>query len=319
MATSAPAFTPEQVAMLLAQAVNVESGNPDAHLKTNDFDGHTNRRYFVTLRGSLRDLQRGDAEATWHADTGCEHIYQRIAGVHEETKETVFDGDVTKGVIMDMKLETLSSNFPVDIGAIITGVHGKTFTRNGKNYAFIAEAGKVYEPTYSIFDPVSPVTRAALDQYNDTAMADLDRNITPLLTDGHKLVNNQCPIATMLRMNAHPQALNITHFDHQEGQPGWLRIKAPLVDRCVATYKAQCNIPWIDFSKFRVDFERVGAETWDEPIGVIDNIRRRAKEEGTHVSDARLENIYTLKALLTVDSVLYGPAKTHVIASLSSQ
>ena len=291
---------------LLARAVTVDAEVQEGqHLRTVDFDKPTSRMYMMTLKGSLRDLQRGTASCTWSAARGCEHIYQRIAGVDSVTKQPIFEGDPTKGVITDMKLRTLSSNFPVDIGGVISGVHGKVFLDNGKNYAFIAEAGKTYEPTYSIFDPVAPISRAALKEYNEAGMADLD-NASASLNNGWTLVDNLCPIAEMVRINA--VELKVKKFDYPPDVDGWLRLPTHVVDACVTAYKASKKVEFVDFNKFNCVFERIDAATWDEPIGVIDNMMRKAKGDGGAVDETRLDKVCTLKALVDMDLVLYGPS-----------
>jgi len=97
---AAPSISPDQLAAMIAAAVPAPAKNPDAHLEVNDFDTFTKRNYFVTLQGSLRDLQRGTVSSTWHAEPNCEHIYQRIAGLNPSTRTPIFEGDLSKGIIM---------------------------------------------------------------------------------------------------------------------------------------------------------------------------------------------------------------------------
>jgi hypothetical protein len=127
----------------------------NVHLTTEDFDQHTDRTLYVKLEGSLSEFARGAVKPTWHADEGCEHIYQRIAGM--DGLQPIFEGDTSKGLILSMNLESLDSTFPVDIGAIITGVNGKEFVASGRNYAFIATARRAEEPRKCIFQPQSKV------------------------------------------------------------------------------------------------------------------------------------------------------------------
>ncbi len=306
-------LTQEQLLQLVASAFTVDAELQEGqHLRVEDFDKPTGREYWVSIKGSLRDLQGGRATCTWSARRNCEHIYQRIAGVDPESKQPEFEGDTTKGVIMDMKVRTISSTFPVDIGAVITGVHGKSFMDNGKNYAFIAEANRSYDQEFSIFDPVAPITRSDLKNYNEAGVAELDTQIAGPLSDGTTLVHNFSPIAKMLRINA--TVLNVPGFALAEGVEGWLQVPTQIVDACVSTYKANKTVEFVDFNKFNVAFERVDAATWDEPIGVIDNLIRKAKTEGGAVDDSRLDKICYLKAKVYMDFVLYGPSPPNANA-----
>ena len=89
-----------QLSQMLANAVQATAVyNPDTHLTTRDFDTHTDRTWIVTLRGSLKDLQRGTASASWAPQEGKEFIFQRIAGIQDG--KPVYEGDLTKGIITD--------------------------------------------------------------------------------------------------------------------------------------------------------------------------------------------------------------------------
>ncbi len=111
-------LSPEHIAAILAQAgPAITAQNPNAHLTTNDFDDHTARTLYVKLKGSLDQFQRGTVETTWRVDEGQEHVYMRIASLHPETRQPIYEGDLAKGIIMDMRLKNIRSTFPVAIGA----------------------------------------------------------------------------------------------------------------------------------------------------------------------------------------------------------
>jgi len=202
-----------------------------------------------------------------------------------------------------MRLNTVSSTFPVHIGAIASGIHGRTFLKNGKNYAFVAEAGKFSEPKQCIFEPASKITRAVLQQYNDTNVQNLEHALCRNPA-GFTLVDNLCPLAEMLRLNS--RALGMT-FEISPQEPGWLKVDTTIVDACLDRYEQEQKVAWQDMSKFQIQFERVDG-AWDQPEGVIDNIMRRKKGEPDHAVDSRLYNVYKLTAQIEMDLVLYGGA-----------
>ncbi len=142
-------LSPEHIAAILAQAgPAITAQNPNAHLTTNDFDDHTARTLYVKLKGSLDQFQRGTVETTWRVDEGQEHVYMRIASLHPETRQPIYEGDLAKGIIMDMRLKNIRSTFPVAIGANSPGVVGTRITRSGKTFMFIA---KVLPSSFSHF------------------------------------------------------------------------------------------------------------------------------------------------------------------------
>jgi hypothetical protein len=207
---------------------------------------------------------------------------------------------------MGMRLNTVSSTFPVHIGAVASGIHGRTFLKNGKNYAFVAEAGKFSEPKQCIFEPASKITRAVLQQYNDTNVQNLEHALCRNPA-GFTLVDNLCPLAEMLRLNS--RALGMT-FEISPQEPGWLKVDTTIVDACLDRYEQEQKVAWQDMSKFQIQFERVDG-AWDQPEGVIDNIMRRKKGEPDHAVDSRLYNVYKLTAQIEMDLVLYGGAASQ--------
>lgn len=303
---AANAAAATQLAAILAAAhETVAQYDPNVHLKTQDFDQHTERTLYVKLEGSLSDFERGTIKPTWYADEGCEHIYQRIAGRTPEG-QVLFEGDTSKGLILGLELETLSSTFPVDIGAVIHEVNGKEFTASGRQYAFIARSHCDWEPKKCIFEPASKVTRAMLEKYNDTSASMMETHCFRS-GNGLTLVDNLSPLTAMLRLNA--ETLKMT-FGIPEGQEGFLKVATPIVDACLRRYEEDQKVSFIDMKKFKIDFERVDSPNqWDRAEGVIDNLRSQAKGSNGHAASQRLTNKYALVAKVNAKLVLYGDAK----------
>ncbi len=118
------------------------------------------------------------------------------------------------------------------------------------------------------------------------------------------LVNNQNPLAEMVRINA--EALGIppgSLFDSKA--EGWMPVDSSIVDRCLARYEEEVRIGFQDMRNFEIRFSRVDS-FWNDPVGVCDNIARRAKNGPDHVDNTRLQNIYELEAEIDMRHVLYG-------------
>ena len=285
-----------------AQAAVTEGTFTDGiRLTTQDFDKHTRRSYYMTLEGSLNQLNAGTVMPEWSAEEGAEHIYQRIAGVVDG--KPVFQGDTTTGLMLGMELDMVKSTFPVDIGVNIAGVHGRECTKDGKMYAFVATANFAHEPKKCIFEPVSPITREMLEKYNDTSVGQMRSHVFRCDDGISSLVDNQSPLARMMRLNQ--DVLHMT-IGPDPSWVGHLKVATPIVDACIERYEADTKLALQDMKNFKAIFERVGAETWNQPEGVIDNLRANQKGQGGHVADQRLSNVYKLVARVTVDSNLIG-------------
>lgn len=276
-------------------------------LTTADFDRHTKRTFFVTLEASLNDLQRGTKAAEWHAEEGKEHIFQRISGM--VNGKPLYDGDVTKGVMLGMNLWNVSSTFPVDIGVNLTGVLGGFYEKGGKSYAFIAEAGKtVNYGGKCIHQPASPITREMLAKYDDTSVEKLKDTYARVGSGMTTMVDNNSPLGEMLRINA--GAFNMT-IAPPRGAQCHLVVPNDVVDACIARYEMDQKVDFMNMKNFKGTFERVGAATWDDPAGLIDNIRSTQRGADGHVGNKRLENVYKITAMVEVALNLMGGAKTQ--------
>jgi len=104
MTSPNPEFTAEHLARLLQHAVAITAKNPDGHLTTDDFTGHQKMRLFFSRTASLYDFDRNPDLTKIRVDPGAEHVFQRITGLHPETREPIREGDLSKGIIMSMRL-----------------------------------------------------------------------------------------------------------------------------------------------------------------------------------------------------------------------
>jgi hypothetical protein len=127
-------FTIDHLNALLKQMAAITARNPEGHLTTDDFTGHQKVKLYFSRTCSLYDFERTPSLKKFRVDQGSEFVFQRITGLHPETREPVREGDLTKGVIMNMRLVRVDSTFPVDIGVNATDVHG--IVADGKGTLF---------------------------------------------------------------------------------------------------------------------------------------------------------------------------------------
>ncbi len=159
------------------------------------------------------------------------------------------------------------------------------------------------EPNKCIFEPASPITREMLEKYDDTSVGKMRSHVFRCEDGVSCLVDNKSPLARMMRLNQ--KALNMT-IGPDENWEGHLKVATPIVDACISRYEADTKLAFEDMKNFKACFERVCAETWNQPEGVVDNLRANQKGQGGHLADQRLANVYKLVAKVTVESNLYG-------------
>jgi hypothetical protein len=112
-------------AQLLQHAVALTAKNPDGHLTTDDFTGHQTVDVYWKRTFSLRDLERNPDLGVIRVGPTSTSIFQRITGLHPETREPIREGDLSKGIIMKMRNKRVDSTFPADFGVNVNGVHGR--------------------------------------------------------------------------------------------------------------------------------------------------------------------------------------------------
>lgn len=299
--------------------------DPEAELTTEDFDAHTDRNYWVTLEGSLNDFQYGRVKPVWRADKGKEYIYQRISGYVGGARK--YSGNLETSIPLEMTLKLVNSDYPVDIGAIIEGFEGKDTSKDGKHYAFIAPKHCRREPNESIFHPKDPLKRKMLERYEDNSVDAMQRDVYRSQT--HSFVHNLSPLTDMMRLNQKQLKMNISL---PPMAMGWLCVPNNIVDACIERYAMDTDFKFTNMNNFHVAFERIGRK-WGDPVGVVDNISRRRQESNrkniddaidgpafderlknvSHVSHERMENSYSLSAMINIKNVCYGETETEKI------
>lgn len=250
-------FSAEQFAALLKHAVAITARNPDGHLTTEDFTAHQRIKLFFNRTCSLNEMQRTPDLQRWRVDPGAEHIFQRIAGLHPETREPKREGDLSKGMILNMRLVRVDSNFPVDLGVNITDVHGIVGDGKGNTYAFIAPKNKSREPANEvIYVPKNVITRDLLARFNDINPKKLREGT--IMTEESPMagVDNKCIIAEMIRFNHVSLGIDINEVP-RKGEDGWFVLDKRVVQACMAAYEEEQKVGFHDMRNFELTFTRV--------------------------------------------------------------
>lgn len=95
------------------------------------------RNLVVSIRASLNDLCLSKSKGTWAPTT------EALKSIFQQKKFTSLDGsadaqgDLKSVVLHDLKVQHASSNFPVSLGAKITGVDDTTFSSTGDSFSMI--------------------------------------------------------------------------------------------------------------------------------------------------------------------------------------
>jgi len=100
-------------------------------------DNPLKRNLVVSIRASLNDLCLSKSKGTWQPSSDA------LKSIFQQKKFTSLDGaadaqgDLKSVVLHDLKVQHVSSSFPVSIGARITGVDETTFSSSGDSFSMI--------------------------------------------------------------------------------------------------------------------------------------------------------------------------------------
>ena len=95
------------------------------------------RRVHVSLRATLDDLSQKRGASTWApSPSAAKRIFQQTKFTDLSGKAERH-GDMKSVVLHSVQLEEAGSNFPISVGAKISGVDSNTFTLNGECFSHV--------------------------------------------------------------------------------------------------------------------------------------------------------------------------------------
>lgn len=95
------------------------------------------RRVHVSLRATMDDLSQKRGASTWApSPSACKRIFQQTKFTDLSGK-VERHGDMKSMVLHSVDLEEAASNFPISVGAKISGVDTNTFTLNGESFSHV--------------------------------------------------------------------------------------------------------------------------------------------------------------------------------------
>lgn len=160
-------------------------------------------------------------------------------------------------------------------------------------------------PKVCLFEPKDPITRSALQKYNDISPAAVTSGMFVGLDGKTVFVPNQGPIGKMLHINKDELKLDFKGLS--EDADGMIAVDMPIAKQCIDRYRELQTVAFKDLNDFHLRFERVAAAgDWLNPEGFTDNIRA---DGNGHNASRRQAMVYELNAEIEVGLVLYGDLK----------
>jgi hypothetical protein len=300
--SQAPTAADWSEAAAVSQPQSIED---TTHLTVENFDDHDTRKFWAKIQGSAKDIAKGIISTTWRAPPGKEHIYQRIVGYDGD--KPIYEGDLTKGIMLDAMIGFVKNTYHFDIGVTIDGVQGEEVADDGKFYACIIPARtmqpvKLDQPCFTPHAK-NKITARVLEEHRDTNVKHLEASIfRQNNNDVYCLVDNLSVVADMLRLNKKKLGL---HIDLRSDIPGYLKAPSDLVDACLKKYSDSQRVNFLDMPKFGIHFHRVGGLAWDDPAGIIDNVDPR-NPRANKINDKRFTNNYEVLCQVGTKLVLFG-------------
>lgn len=275
--------------------------DPNAHLTVDDFEsGVQTCTIYAKVRGSMMDFGSDAQKAIWSVSTSNNpDMFKRRVFTPEG--DHAYEGDLSKGIVLNAKQTMVKNTYPVDIGAHVSGIFPQTFGSNGE-YATIISSGTT-APVYmerSIFAPKNTITLGILEKYDSV---NFDPNDFVVSNNKLTLVSNSSPIADMMRLNQNafdpPIQMPPPHVE------GWLEIHPDVVTACVEAFDEHKRVNFVDFNNLQVEFARADGKRWDDESHVIGDLIGAHPDEQEWMKASRMEGEYECVLQIDMEYVLY--------------
>lgn len=257
-----------KLAEIASKTVTISSniGTGSRLVGKNDFERHNKKSLLLSINGSLKGWADGIDSAVYRLDPAESHIFQQIASVVDG--KVTYTGDVSKTVILDMTIESVSSAAPVPIGVNFPNVVPTQVGSNGKMYAYIImphQSGEVNQ----VIRKEANITRAQLASIGAINVDTLLDHTLAIHNTGTTIV----PIGTNMYnfLWEHGKDIGIDLSKQDPGPYGMHKFTDQAIEDAVGLAKQLTNLPLDNMLTFEAQFERADTLAWDDKTGVADN------------------------------------------------
>lgn len=279
-------FTPHEAPPKLNQAQiqeSLQNSSPRLDLQLNDdlFDKSKTRRLFANLTFTLEDVANNPNLATWKLDQDSwKNLQVRPEGAGPSEPRR---GDLSKAVILSMKVMRAQSELPFAAGVLISGVSGNAYSKKTRAPYFMAAKENFRSTDGVLIHQIKNSGISAADiVYGNATEANLNKMYTPFSDDASKSLVLAGTILSRTVVHPHnlrqfgvrdPENYQTAHMVQNDKEfycvdTVWVRdsIKAILEEAAGRTY------PTTNLFQFSVGVQHVDGIPWSEISSFVPHI-----------------------------------------------
>ena len=261
------------------------------------------RRIHVEFDNTHAGLAQNAQQATY---TVLDHdIWRTTRKTLNSTPTAERQGDISRVMLLGVKVKKVHSTFPCQLGVTMTGVKGNFYTCDGDRFAYMVAPN---ETRYDANDVIMATDTAASTEfmrlYPETTRANLRTKgiIKVDAKDEFRYVAQDHPIVEVMAANQEELQVNLADARLVDGR--FLKVATPVVERCLTEIEDNvlAKLPVVDFGNFGVKIQRLYGQEWTDKAEVCDGIT------DPHLQKAMMEQVQRRLGLtLEVSYMFPGP------------
>lgn len=282
--TATPNVTQQQLIGAEADAPQdiTFAANRDIALPSSISDGLISREFVMQWDGSLNELSRRPAKATWAVSAAKAPIFQsrtRYAPGCEKADTRM--GDLSKVCLVGMKITKIDSTFPCSVALCVAGAKGNVYSNSGEQFAALISPNEKQHNLEKVIVTTNPYVNSAYMQLypNMTSKNLRSQGMMKVPGENYCFVDQTHPIVEMMAENAEQLQIDMNDAELIDGR--WLKVSQAIADRCLDNLESQLTdyLPVTDLNNFAATIHRMHGASWDAQDEVCDNITQESMRD----------------------------------------
>lgn len=288
----------------------------EGHLAAEDLDGVQTKYLYITLEGSMEDLAKNNAKATWKMFPEVHKKLRQVVTSTNKTKasDDQYEGNLKKTVIVQGVIKQQFSNFPVALGLSFPSMLPTTFTKNKRFNCVVEKNTPTMLVNQSIFEPDSDFTRYMYESLEKIDSESLDRQIKFGHPNGALFDPNGYAWKVLMknvRKGTFPGAEDrLFEQDAQaDGNPHAFPVVPEPIARSIHTAIRdrldQVESSFTDLTTFGCNWSRADGKAWNSTKGLIGSNAGQYQDGKSAITSHKLTNEYSASVVMEIKYFTY--------------
>jgi len=190
-------------------------------------------------------------------------------------------GDVSRVMLLGVKVKKVHSTFPCELGVSLTGVKGNVYTSTGDRFAYTVAPNEArYDADEVIMATDTAASSEFMRMYPTTTQANLRTNgIMTVPGEDFVYVSKDHPLVPLVQANAEQLQVDLQSAPLMDGR--FYKMATPLVERCLDEIDTNVlsKLPVVNLNNFGVKIQRLHGLPWNAKTEVCDGILDRSTQK----------------------------------------